>query len=207
MAPRIYGCSLFTSVSSRSRKKVSIKITELQRITESHPIFCELDAGILPLTFGKTSLWFFFGNHFRHPPKGILWIDGATFWEHTGSITLLHNRTKEKGNHLPRMTLTMVAPNIFMYDFLGMKLARQKILGIGVSRKCPSYWVLFKMLWLALTSGENSLTALPWLKKGEVYKDIVSQPFPPYKSYLWYYLTPNREAGWCGEGYFTETNF
>lgn len=63
------------------------------------------------------------------------------------------------------------------------------------------------MLWLALILGENSLTALPWLKKGEIYKDTISQLFPPYKSYLWYHLTPDKKAGWWGEGYLTETNF
>lgn len=63
-------------------------------------------------------------------PEGVLWINGATFWEHAGSsIRLLHTKTKERGNHLSTASLSTTIPNTSFYDFLGMELARQRYKG------------------------------------------------------------------------------
>lgn len=103
---------LFSLLSPVEVEKMNIsKPQNFKELQNPIQIFCELDARILPLTFGKTSFWFLLRNHFRYPPRGILEVNGATFWEHTDSIRLLCIRTKERKNHLSTPSLTMVVPN------------------------------------------------------------------------------------------------
>lgn len=103
---RQIGTTVFSAISSllylgpRRRKEKYINTTKHNIKKKQNFCWkvCDMDLSILPLTFRQTSTWLLLGNYFSCPPKGILWINSATFWEQTQGIRILQIKTKERGN-------------------------------------------------------------------------------------------------------------